>query len=345
MNLNRLGTAGAAIILMLTASWVGAENPKKVVGRVLDKNSPKNKPVGVAGVIVKAFNEQNVFLKDTTTIDDGSYTLEGVDPSVFLVIEHSKTNYRRDPEPFRGVVPSDGVTVYIGKKNGNKDYYKEVGSAIVDRSTRVVTECYPGGLPGTVGGQSYCEEVNKVADESLGNEWRSIRDMDLSPEDTSIIWEQVANQLSMAQLEPLVKIDASIIASEASSLSDPEAVMQFAGARGFNPDVYFGFDDIEVPDKEREKLIYAVAFLQALPSFDLIIEGHADEKGTNEYNMALADKRANTVRDLLVGKGLNPERIRTLAYGEERPVCTEAEEACSELNRRAHFALRSRTPG
>ena len=69
------------------------------------------------------------------------------------------------------------------------------------------------------------------------------------------------------------------------------------------------------------------------------IEGHCDERGTNEYNLALGERRANAAQSYLVSLGVGQARLRTLSYGEERPVCTESTEGCWQRNRRAHFVI------
>src|SRR3989304_3377937 len=73
------------------------------------------------------------------------------------------------------------------------------------------------------------------------------------------------------------------------------------------------------------------------PDIQIIIEGHTDEQGTNEYNLALGERRSRTTKRYLVARGIAPERIRTITYGEERPFCSEQTEECFQLNRRAHF--------
>ena len=74
------------------------------------------------------------------------------------------------------------------------------------------------------------------------------------------------------------------------------------------------------------------------PSQKLIIEGHADERGSAEYNLALGDKRASAAKDFLVQLGVAGDRIKTISYGKERPQCTEANEECWQKNRRAHLS-------
>jgi peptidoglycan-associated lipoprotein len=70
------------------------------------------------------------------------------------------------------------------------------------------------------------------------------------------------------------------------------------------------------------------------------VEGHADERGTNEYNLALAERRAKAVRDFLASLGVEGARISLISYGKERPVCAEPEESCWARNRRAHFLVK-----
>ena len=71
----------------------------------------------------------------------------------------------------------------------------------------------------------------------------------------------------------------------------------------------------------------------------ILIEGHCDDRGTNEYNLALGDRRAKSVRDYLVALGIASNRIETISYGEEEPLCTDQTEECWAKNRRAHFII------
>ena len=74
-------------------------------------------------------------------------------------------------------------------------------------------------------------------------------------------------------------------------------------------------------------------------NINVLIEGHCDERGTNEYNLALGEKRATAARDYLIARGVASTKIKTLSYGEEKPICTEQNEACYQKNRRAHFVV------
>jgi len=74
----------------------------------------------------------------------------------------------------------------------------------------------------------------------------------------------------------------------------------------------------------------------------LTVEGHCDERGTREYNMALGDRRANAARAYLVTLGVEASRVRTVSYGKERPFCRESGETCWQVNRRGHFVVTAR---
>ncbi|HYH45344.1 MAG TPA: peptidoglycan-associated lipoprotein Pal [Thermoanaerobaculia bacterium] len=115
--------------------------------------------------------------------------------------------------------------------------------------------------------------------------------------------------------------------------------------RGFSSDVYFNYDEDSLSDETRERLARNAELLRSQPQFQLTIEGHADERGTNEYNLALGERRANAVRDYLGSLGVAGDRSRTLSYGEERPVCTTTDESCLSQNRRAHMVVTGRSAG
>ncbi len=110
-------------------------------------------------------------------------------------------------------------------------------------------------------------------------------------------------------------------------------------ARNVLKTIYFDFDKYDLRDDALRTLQANAAWLRENTSFRLLIEGHCDERGTNEYNMALGDRRANAARSYLVDAGIAPGRIRTISYGEERPVDPGHSEAAWAKNRRADFIL------
>lgn len=81
------------------------------------------------------------------------------------------------------------------------------------------------------------------------------------------------------------------------------------------------------------------SYLQKYPKLRVIIEGHCDERGTNEYNFALGQKRADSAKQYLITLGIISSRIDIISYGEEKPLCTEQNESCWQKNRRAHFVF------
>lgn len=123
--------------------------------------------------------------------------------------------------------------------------------------------------------------------------------------------------------------------------ADMQVVNDELRRRGFSPDIYFQYDEDSLSDEARNQLARNADLLKTA-SFTVTIEGHADERGTNEYNLALGDRRANAVRDYLSSLGVDASRLRTLSYGEERPVCTESDESCWSQNRRAHMVITGR---
>ncbi len=104
-------------------------------------------------------------------------------------------------------------------------------------------------------------------------------------------------------------------------------------------DVYFDFDRYDLKADARATLKTSAGWLKANPSARAEVEGHADERGTNEYNLALGAKRAQAARDYLVSLGIAKGRLSTKSYGEELPVCREQNEGCWQRNRRDRFVV------
>jgi peptidoglycan-associated lipoprotein len=103
--------------------------------------------------------------------------------------------------------------------------------------------------------------------------------------------------------------------------------------------IYFDYDKSDIRPDQVSTLQSNATWLKANQGARFTIEGHCDERGSEEYNLALGDRRANTVKEFLVGQGVAANRIMTVSYGEERPVCREATEDCFAKNRRAAFTL------
>ena len=99
--------------------------------------------------------------------------------------------------------------------------------------------------------------------------------------------------------------------------------------------VFFDTDRSSLSDEARATLQRQAAWMQLYPNLTFTLEGHADERGTREYNLALGGRRANAAKDYLVSLGVNGGRINTVSYGKERPVCLDSNENCWSQNRRA----------
>ena len=103
--------------------------------------------------------------------------------------------------------------------------------------------------------------------------------------------------------------------------------------------VYFDYDSIVLTEAARGILQKNVEYLKKRPSTKVMVEGHADSRGTNEYNLALTDRRASVVKDYVVSLGVTADRVSTVAKGEEQPFCKEETEACWQQNRVGYFVF------
>ncbi|HVB90302.1 MAG TPA: peptidoglycan-associated lipoprotein Pal [Beijerinckiaceae bacterium] len=105
--------------------------------------------------------------------------------------------------------------------------------------------------------------------------------------------------------------------------------------------VFFDTDSTELSSRAQSILNRQARWLAQYPNYNFIIEGHADERGTREYNFALGARRAEITKEYLVAKGISPSRMRTISYGKERPVAVCNNESCWSQNRRAVTVLRN----
>lgn len=124
-------------------------------------------------------------------------------------------------------------------------------------------------------------------------------------------------------------------AAAATTSSSAQYLVQNVGDR-----VFFQTDQSNLDGSARATLRNQAQWLSQNSGVNLIIEGHADERGTREYNLALGARRANAVRDFLISEGVNGSRLQTISYGKERPVSLCSEEACWSKNRRSVATIR-----
>jgi peptidoglycan-associated lipoprotein len=105
--------------------------------------------------------------------------------------------------------------------------------------------------------------------------------------------------------------------------------------------IHFDFDKSDIRPGDAAILDANARWLAANPKHVVMIEGHCDERGTNEYNLALGERRARATMSYLVARGVQASRLTTISYGEERPLCTEKNERCWSRNRRAQFLVKA----
>jgi peptidoglycan-associated lipoprotein len=105
-------------------------------------------------------------------------------------------------------------------------------------------------------------------------------------------------------------------------------------------DVYFDYDSYDIRSDARTTLDNNARALGQRSGIRVTIEGHCDERGSERYNLALGDRRANAAKQYLAGLGVASERMDTISYGKEQPICAEHTEECWQKNRRAHFEMR-----
>ena len=141
-----------------------------------------------------------------------------------------------------------------------------------------------------------------------------------------------------AQASTLVPAAASASSLGASATPKPSEFEATDKLR----DIHFDFDRYEIRPDDAKVLEANARWLKSRPDDLVLIEGHCDERGTSEYNLALGERRAKAAMSYLVGQGIQARRITLISYGEERPACTGHQESCWASNRRAHFLVKSR---
>jgi len=122
--------------------------------------------------------------------------------------------------------------------------------------------------------------------------------------------------------------------------SGPAAGSQQEFVQEVGDRVFFALNSYALNGQAQQTLRRQAAWLQQYTQYSAVIEGHADERGTREYNLALGERRANATRNYLVSLGVPPNRLTTVSYGKERPVCVQANERCWAQNRRGVTTLR-----
>jgi peptidoglycan-associated lipoprotein len=143
----------------------------------------------------------------------------------------------------------------------------------------------------------------------------------------------------MAEAPPPPPSSTTAPPAEVQSSTVPGSLQDFKVNVGDT--VHFDYDKYSVRDDDKDLLSRQAAWLQKYPQVRVTVEGHCDERGTREYNLALGARRANAVKEYLVSLGVSSARVDTISYGKERPICTESDESCYSQNRRGVTTITS----
>ncbi len=136
------------------------------------------------------------------------------------------------------------------------------------------------------------------------------------------------------------ELDAAKQAEEAKRLAaEKEAAFRRAAADALQ-DIHFDYDKSEIKSGDRAQLQKISELLRVYPALKVEIQGHCDERGTNEYNLALGNRRAAATMHYLTALGSSEQKFTLISFGKEKPLCTDGTEACMSKNRRAHFELK-----
>jgi peptidoglycan-associated lipoprotein len=151
-----------------------------------------------------------------------------------------------------------------------------------------------------------------------------------------------ATEASVPAATPEAESSATLAAAGDPWSGDLDAVDAYARSQGLLGDVYFTFDEATLSAEARERLAASARLLRDRPELRLAVEGHCDERGTPEYNLALGERRAQAAKSYLVALGVDGPRLEPRTLGEENPVCTSSDEGCWQQNRRAHSRIAGR---
>jgi peptidoglycan-associated lipoprotein len=151
--------------------------------------------------------------------------------------------------------------------------------------------------------------------------------------------QAVLPQKEAATRTPDYRYQERITEQQLAKIGTDEEAAKYLEEKGKFDDIRFAYDEYEISPDAQITLQAVAAWLNKNNSAKILIEGHCDDRGTNEYNLALGDRRAKAARDYLVALGIASGRVETISYGEEEPLCSEPNEECWAKNRRAHFVI------
>ena len=171
-----------------------------------------------------------------------------------------------------------------------------------------------------------CETASTDSNEVVGSSSAASSGLDAAASASS----NTSDGSTSASSEASEASGSSGSTSADSDMQTPDEMLAKVGST-----VYFGYDESTLSAEAQATLDRQAAFLKANPTIRIVIEGHCDERGTREYNLALGDRRASAARDYLVAKGVNASRLTTISYGKERPAVGGSNDTSYALNRRS----------
>jgi peptidoglycan-associated lipoprotein len=163
----------------------------------------------------------------------------------------------------------------------------------------------------------------------------------VSAEGTQRVTPQESTTYTLTATGPGGSVDASAhvtVSAPPAPPKAPEATLQQLFDRSVK-DAYFDYDKADVRPDARDALTATAQFLRSYPQIKVVIEGHCDERGSTEYNLALGDRRAAAAKQFLTSLGISADRMENVSYGKERPFCSASTEECYQQNRRAHIVM------
>ena len=171
-----------------------------------------------------------------------------------------------------------------------------------------------------------CETASTDSNEVVGSSSAASSGLDAAASASS----NTSDGSTSASSEASEASGSSGSTSADSDMQTPDEMLAKVGST-----VYFGYDESTLSAEAQATLDRQAAFLKANPTIRIVLEGHCDERGTREYNLALGDRRASAARDYLVAKGVNASRLTTISYGKERPAVGGSNDTSYALNRRS----------
>jgi len=165
----------------------------------------------------------------------------------------------------------------------------------------------------------------------------------VSAEGTSRVTPSDSTTYTITATGPGGSADATARVSVAPAPPPAPAAHQPTVQELFNKEVkdaFFDYDKADIRSDARDALSSTAQFLRSYPQVKVVLEGHCDERGSTEYNLALGDRRAAAAKQFVVSLGISADRIETVSYGKEKPFCTASTEDCYAQNRRGHFVMK-----